>query len=167
MARPEKTQAMRALESAGIAYEPIYFPESIHDALGVAEHAGLPVEVVYKTLAVEVLEPAGGQWRKPALIVVAADRNLNMKKTALGLGVKRVGMARPAEAERVTGLKVGGISALALLGRGFRVYLDHTASRLDEIVVSAGKRGINLRLRRDDFMRLTAAQWIDASQPLD
>jgi prolyl-tRNA editing enzyme YbaK/EbsC (Cys-tRNA(Pro) deacylase) len=52
---------------------------------------------------------------------------------------------------------------LALLVRGFQVYVDQTAQRLTAFVVSAGQRGMNLRLRIDDFLRLTKAQFVDAS----
>ncbi|MCJ7512971.1 MAG: hypothetical protein MUO23_08375 [Anaerolineales bacterium] len=160
---PEKTLGMRALEREGIPYAPLYFPESIHDALGVAEHCGLPPEQVYKTLVVEVPNSARRQPPSFVLVLVPGGRSLDLKQAAVGLGVKRVAMARQDDAERLTGLKVGGISALGLLGKGIRVYLDDSARELDEIVVSAGRRGINLTLRRADFMRLTGAKWLRAS----
>lgn len=163
----KKTLAMRVLEARGISYQVVAFPDSIHDALGVAQHAGLPVEMVYKTLVVEELETGGrtpmGRPR-PLLVMVAADRNLDLKKVARAIGVKRVEMVTHSEAERLTGLKVGGISALALLEKGFRVYLDEQAVLLEEVVVSAGQRGLNLRLRVDDLVQVTAAEWIDACQ---
>lgn len=160
---PEKTLGMRALEREGIPYTPLYFPESIHDALGVAEHCGLPPEQVYKTLVVEVPNSARRQPPSFVLVLVPGGRSLDLKQAAVGLGVKRLAMARQDAAERVTGLKVGGISALGLLGKGIRVYLDESARELDEIVVSAGRRGINLTLRREDFMRLTGAKWLRAT----
>jgi Cys-tRNA(Pro)/Cys-tRNA(Cys) deacylase len=58
---------------------------------------------------------------------------------------------------------VGGISALALLNRGFAVYIDEPAIVLDFILVSAGQRGVNLRLDVDDLVRVTGAEYIDAS----
>jgi Cys-tRNA(Pro)/Cys-tRNA(Cys) deacylase len=168
MSRIEKTLAMRVLEGQGVAYDVIVFPESIHDALGVAVQAGLPPEMVYKTLVVEVVDrgertPPGRP--RPLLILVAAPRALDLRKASAGLGVKKIAMARQVDAERWTGLQVGGISALALLHRGFPVYLDEEAVVLDEFVVSAGKRGLNLRMRVEDFVRVTAAQWLDASAP--
>ncbi len=162
MSRAKKTLAMRVLEEHGVPYQVVAFPETIHDALGVAAHAGLPPHLVYKTLVVEVRD--GGPKPRPLLVLVAADRTLDLKKVARAVGVRRVEMAPQARAEHVTGLKVGGISALALLDRGFRVFLDRPASRLDEIVVSAGVRGVNLRLRVADFVRVTGAEWIDASR---
>lgn len=165
MAPIKKTLGMRLLEEHGVSYQVVAFPESIHDALGVAEYAGLRPSLVYKTLVVEVRDDAKrSPSARPLLVLVAADRTLDLKKVARAVGAKRVEMASQARAEQLTGLKVGGISALALLDRGFRVFLDRPASHLEEFVVSAGARGLNLRLRVDDFVRMTGAQWIDASR---
>lgn len=159
---------MHVLESRSVDYDVIEFPDSIHDALGVAEHAGLAPDAVYKTLVVRVVDPATAvpiKSAKPILIMLAAGSSLDLKKAAAGLRVKRVAMARHDEAERLTGLKVGGISALALLNRGFDVYLDEQAILLDLVVVSAGQRGLNLRLKVDDLMAATGARYLDSSRP--
>jgi Cys-tRNA(Pro)/Cys-tRNA(Cys) deacylase len=62
---------------------------------------------------------------------------------------------------------VGGISALALLNRPFDVFIDLEASQLTHILVSAGKRGVNLQLSVKDLIRITHARVIDASRPPD
>jgi Cys-tRNA(Pro)/Cys-tRNA(Cys) deacylase len=160
MSRIDKTLAMRILEGQNVPYEVVAFPDTIHDALEVAEHAGLPPENVYKTLVVQADEPGF----KPMLILLAADRSLNLKMAAQAVGARKVHMARHADAEHLTGLKVGGISALALLNKGFSVYLDEWATLLDFIVVSAGQRGLNLKLSVDDLIRVTAAQVVEVSE---
>ena len=63
-------------------------------------------------------------------------------------------MARHADAEKMTGLQTGGISALALLNRGFAIYVDEWITLLDFVYVSAGERGINLRVNVDDLRRI-------------
>ncbi len=157
--KEQKTLAMRVLEGQNVAYQVVEFPESIHDARGVAEHAGIPADHVYKTLVVQDNEPRS----KPLLVMVAADRSLDLKKLAQEVGVKKLQMARHVDAERLTGLKVGGISALALLNKGFSIYLDEEAILLDKIVVSAGQRGLNLRLDVDDLIRVTGAALVAAN----
>lgn len=163
MSRAIKTQALRLLEAQGVPFEEIAFPESIHDAIGVAELTGLSPEVVYKTLVVMIDPPNG----KPGLILVPAHAELDLKLAARQVGAKRVEMATQGEAERLTGLKVGGISALALTQRRWPVYLDRSASAHESIVVSAGRRGRNVRLPVEALLRLTGARWIEAGRPAD
>jgi Cys-tRNA(Pro)/Cys-tRNA(Cys) deacylase len=155
----KKLNSIRLLDSHGIAYEVLYFPDSIHSAQGVAEHVGVPAAQVYKTL---VLMNAR---HKPLLVLVAADQEVRVKQVAQAVGEKKLRMATHKEAEAVTGLRVGGISALALLHKGFPVYIDQQATYLDTILLSAGQRGINLRLPVNDFLRVTGATAIAATAP--
>jgi Cys-tRNA(Pro)/Cys-tRNA(Cys) deacylase len=55
------------------------------------------------------------------------------------------------------------MSALAVLDRGFQVYAEQAAQTLTAFVVSAGQRGLNVRMRVDDFMSVTQARFVDAS----
>jgi len=160
MARKQKkTLAMKALDAQNVSYEVIEFPSDVHSAIGVAEHTGVSPEQVYKTLV--VLNDAPGD--KPNLIMVAADQEIDLKRTAKALGIKKVRMASHNEAENLTGLQVGGISALALLNRRFNIYVDEPAILLEEILVSAGQRGLDVRLSIDDLMSVTGAEWLDAT----
>ena len=99
--------------------------------------------------------------------MIAGHRELDLKQVANEVGEKKVRMASYNEAEQLTGLKVGGISALALLNRPFDVFIDQEASQLSHILVSAGKRGINLQLSVNDLIRVTRARVIDASRTPD
>jgi Cys-tRNA(Pro)/Cys-tRNA(Cys) deacylase len=136
-----KTQALRLLDQRGIAYDEVVFPEAIHDAAGVAAFAGLRQGEVFKTLVVLTPPPEA----KPSLILEPADATLDLKQAAQAMGVKRLEMASRAQAERLTGLKVGGISALALTHKRWPVFIDRRAEPLETIVVSAGQRGRNVR----------------------
>ncbi|GCE19084.1 YbaK/EbsC family protein [Dictyobacter kobayashii] len=89
--------------------------------------------------------------------MVPANQELNLRHFAHEIGSKAVHMAGHDQAEKLTGLKVGGISALALLNRPFDVYIDGSASQFDEIAISAGQRGVNLQLKVDDIIKLTSA----------
>ncbi len=155
-----KTNAMRALEQRGVPYTAVTFSADIHSGDGVAAAIGEPASRVFKTLV--VLRERGG----PLLVVIPSDCELDLKRCAAAVGAKRVRMAAQKEAEALTGLLVGGISALALLGKGFTVYLDQAAERWDELYVSAGQRGINLRLRPGDFIAVTGAQIVAVTAPL-
>jgi Cys-tRNA(Pro)/Cys-tRNA(Cys) deacylase len=157
----DKTNSMRALETRKIAYDVYTFSPGVHSATGVAEAVGLPHHQVYKTLV--VMRSKG----KPMLIMIAGDQELDLKRVARAVGEKKVRMASHKEAEDLTGLQVGGISALALLNRGFDVFIDRPATELSHILVSAGKRGINLHVAVEDLMRMTRARVIEATQPRD
>jgi Cys-tRNA(Pro)/Cys-tRNA(Cys) deacylase len=74
-------------------------------------------------------------------------------------------MATQKEAESLTGLKVGGMSPLALYHGGFQVYIDHPATCLDKLPVSAGQRGVNLCLKATDLIHITGAAIVKATLP--
>jgi Cys-tRNA(Pro)/Cys-tRNA(Cys) deacylase len=154
----EKTNAMRALDARKIPYEVFDFSPDIHSAVGVAEEVGLPPDQVYKTLV--VLRPQG----KAMLVMIAGNQELDLKQVSREVGEKQVRMASHKEAEDLTGLQVGGISALALLNRPFEVFIDHPATELSHILVSAGKRGINLRVSVADLMYISQARVITATR---
>lgn len=153
----QKLNSMRLLDQKKIDYTVREFPDTIHSADGVADYFGLPHHVVYKTL---VVLPAKG---KPLLVMVAGSRELNLKQLARAVGEKKVQMAAKKDAERLTGLQTGGISALALMHKNFKVFIDRPALQLDTVLVSAGKRGVNLELAVSDLMNVTGAQPITAT----
>ena len=153
----KKLNSMRVLEAQGVRYEVLSFPDTIHAAVGVAAYYGLPPAQVYKTLVVILSQG------KPALVLIAADREIHLKRLAQALGEKKLRMATQKEAEAWTGLKVGGISALALFQRGFPVYMDRAAVALDEIIVSAGQCGMDIRLTVPDLVRVTGAALVEAT----
>ena len=158
--KENKTNSMRLLDAQKIPYTVHRFSPSIHSAQGVAEALGLPPGQVFKTLVVVPANEKG----KPLLAIVPGDRELDLKKLARLANAKKLRMASHREAEALTGLLVGGISALALLQKGWRVFLDASAQRYQEILVSAGQRGINLQLAVEDLCRITHAQVGDISR---
>lgn len=153
-----KLNSMRLLEKHNIPYEVTEFPDTERDAEVIAEILGVPAYLVYKTL---VVEPVGGG--KPFLALVAAHRQLDLKKMAVVSGFKKVSMAAHAEAEKLTGLKVGGISALALTHKNWTVYLDQSAASLEHFLVSAGQRGMDLRVPAMALIRVLNAKLADIS----
>ncbi len=158
--QPAKTMAMRALDARHIPYSTFTYPETIHSATEVAGLLGVAPGMVFKTL-VALADGKDGQRRM--LIVTPGDRELDMRLVARAVGAKSVAMASQREAERLTGLKVGGISPLALLNQRFEVYLDAPGAELDELYINGGQRGVNLRLRVADLLAVTGAQVIEAT----
>jgi Cys-tRNA(Pro)/Cys-tRNA(Cys) deacylase len=155
-----KNNAMRALEANNVPYEVISFAEDIRSAAGVAESTGLPPTQVFKTLVVLRADTTA------ILALVDGSSELNLKAVALAVGDKKVQMAGHNQAEKITGLKVGGISPLALLNRGFRVFIDRSVLEHTHVYLSAGERGKNVRVSVDDLLRITGAELIDCKQPV-
>lgn len=148
----QKTNAMRVLDARQIAYQAFPFDASIHSGVGVAQTLGVPPGQVFKTLV--VMRERG----RPILAIIPSDHELDLKRMAAAADEKRVRMATQREAEAKTGLLVGGISALALLDKGFDVFLDGAAEQFDAIFVSAGQRGLNLRVGVADLVAVTGAR---------
>ncbi len=169
MKAPEKTNAMRLLDSRKIAYRVTEYDPSreFHDAVGAAALMGVPVETVFKTLVVLRDPPASpgagvpGKTR-PILVMIPAHREVDLKLLAKELGEKKLRMATRREAEQLTGLQVGGISALALLNRGFEICLDASAQGLEKIHVSAGMRGTDVEVGVKDLIGVTRAKVVEA-----
>jgi Cys-tRNA(Pro)/Cys-tRNA(Cys) deacylase len=155
-----KPLAIRLLEQRRIAHEVFTFDASIRSAEEVARETGMPPDQVLKTLVVELDPPRG----KPYLVMMPSDLEIDLKVLAASLGVKKLRMASHRDAERYTGLRVGGISALALLTRGFGVLIERSAVIHPFVLVSAGQRGTDVRLAISDLMALTGARTVEAAQ---
>jgi Cys-tRNA(Pro)/Cys-tRNA(Cys) deacylase len=154
-----KTNAMRLLDVHGVPYTTFtYAGDSFHPADEVAEILGVALRLVIKTLVV-LADPG-----RRMLIMLPSDRELDLRLAARAVDAKSVRMAAQREAEQLTGLKVGGISALALPAKHFEIYLDTSAAQLDEMYISGGQRGVTLRMRVTDLLRITRARVIQASQ---
>ncbi len=162
--KPGKTNAMRVLDAARVAYTVHSYDAARHSADAVAALLGVAPAMVFKTL---VVLPESGQGR-PLLVLVPADRELDLKLlgTQPAVGEKRLRMASQREAESLTGLLVGGISPLALLQKGFRLFIDESVLTHERFYLSAGQRGLNLDVAVSDFLRVTNAQPVVTTAPL-
>ncbi len=153
-----KTNAMRLLDRQRIPYMAFTYPETIHSAEEVARLLDVPASQVFKTLVVLA------DGTRHLLVITPGDSELDMRLVAKAVGAKSVQMAPQREAERLTGLKVGGISPLALTDKPFEVYLDASGAVLEELYINGGQRGVNLRLRVADLLKVTRAKVIQATQ---
>lgn len=146
------TPATLVLDRAGVAYTLAtydYDPTADRIGLQAAKALGAPASEVLKTLIVKV-------DGKPACVVLASDREVSMKKLAAALHGKAAEMAPPADAERITGYRVGGVSPFGQKKR-LPTVLDAPAAGLDRAYVNGGQRGLQVRLAPADLMRLLDA----------
>ncbi|GAT88172.1 MULTISPECIES: Cys-tRNA(Pro) deacylase [Paenarthrobacter] len=144
------TPATAALAAAGV---PFVLHPYAHDpaassyGLEAAEVLGIDPDRVFKTLMVEV-------EGKLAVAIVPVSGNLDLKAAAAALGSKKAAMADPKAAERRTGYVLGGISPLGQRQPSPTV-LDESALAFDTILVSGGRRGLDIELAPADLLRLT------------
>jgi Cys-tRNA(Pro)/Cys-tRNA(Cys) deacylase len=155
----KKLNSMRFLEKHNVPYEVLEYEADTRDAEEVAERVGMPEYMVYKTLVVQSVATL-----KPMLVMIASDRHLDLKRMATAAGEKKVQMAAHVDAEKMTGLKVGGISALMLTDKNWPVYLDQPASQLQNICISAGQRGLQLRVPVMMLMQVLRARLAEVSR---
>ena len=150
------TAATLALSKAGVSFTPFpydYDPDAPRIGLQAAEALGKAPEQVFKTLMAEV-------DGKPVCVVVPSDSEVSMKKLAAAFGGKSAHMMKPADAERLTGFKVGGISPFGQRKRVPTV-IDETAELFDEVLINGGQRGLLVGLKPADAARVTEAKLVD------
>jgi Cys-tRNA(Pro)/Cys-tRNA(Cys) deacylase len=150
----------RLLDSRKITYSVYELPVEKLGAEETARILGVPLEIVFKTIVVLREKPG-----KPILAVVPGTGEVNLKGVASVLGEKKVHLSTQAEAEKLTGLQAGGISPLALINRGFTVLLDQSALAHEQIHISGGQRGLNIRLAVKALIALTNARTGDICLP--
>jgi len=152
------TRATKALEQAGVAFtlrSYDYDPGADSIGLAAAQALGVDPAQVFKTLMVL----ADG---KPACVVAPSDGEVSMKRVASALGAKAATMMRPADAERITGYKVGGISPFGQ-PRPLAAALDETALLWDAIFINGGQRGLQMLVAGEDVARVLSAVVADLS----
>ncbi|MGQ9849756.1 MAG: YbaK/EbsC family protein [Aggregatilineaceae bacterium] len=154
----KKLNSMRLLEAQGVAYKVHTYDEQITDGVGAAQAMGFPPSQVYKTLVVQLKDGY-------ALVMIAADQTLDLKRFAKAIGQKKASMPTKRGAEMATGLKTGGIGALALTHKRWEVYLDEAARQHETILVNAGQRGVNLEVKVDDLVRVLNAKVLKLTEP--
>ncbi|MBQ7247769.1 MAG: Cys-tRNA(Pro) deacylase [Lachnospiraceae bacterium] len=156
MAKKEvKTNAMRILERMKIPYEHFeYECDGFTDGAATADMLGLPHEAVYKTLVTL------GADKKNYVFVIPVDEELDLKKCARSVGVKSVQMIHVKELFALTGYVRGGCTSIGMK-KQFETRIDESAAGLDQIYVSAGRIGCQIRLAPGDLCKAAGAQYAD------
>ena len=150
------TPAIRLLKKQKIAHsvhEYDHDPNNTNFGLEASEKLGLSPDTVFKTLLV-----TDGKAYFVAILPVC--HLLNLKKMANAVGVKKLVMANPSDAERLTGYIVGGISPIGQKKR-LKTVIHSSAQNLDKMYVSGGKRGLDIGIAPDELVGVLTAQFCD------
>ena len=146
------TRATKMLERAGVAFTIHaydYDPDADRIGLQAAQSLDEAPERVLKTLMALV-------DGKPVCVIVPSDREVSMKKLAAAFGGKSAQMMKPAEAERLSGYKVGGISPFGQM-RTSKTAIEAQAMAHGLVFVNGGQRGLQVRLNPRDAAALLTA----------
>lgn len=148
----KSTRATKALEQAGVAFTVHaydYDPDADKIGLQAAAALGEAPQRVLKTLVALV-------DGKPVCVILPSDREVSMKKLAAAMGGKSAEMMKPAEAERVSGYKIGGVSPFGQTRR-LRSAIEEQALAQPYVFINAGQRGLQVRLAPRDAAALLEA----------
>lgn len=152
----EKTNVMRLLEQAGVAYTPHGYAHGKEhvDGVTVASILGLDPQRVFKTLVTK--GASGGYF----VFVLPADGTLDLKKAARAAGEKHVEMIHVNDINKVTGYIRGGCSPVGMKKR-YPTFVEESAQLWDTILVSAGRIGAQVELAADDLLAACGGEYAD------
>lgn len=142
----QKTNAARLLDKAGVKYELLaydYDPEDLN-ACHTAECLGVEPGRVFKTLVLE------GEKTGYFVCVIPADKEVDLKKAAVAASDKKAAMIPMKNLLSLTGYIRGGCTAVGMK-KPFRVFFDQSALNYEEFYVSAGARGLQLKVSPTEF----------------
>ena len=152
MSGPTKTNALRLLDAAGIAYGVREFDYNDADPCGTSDSALR--ERMFKTLV------ARGDRRGLLVFCIPVDQELDLKKCAAAAGDKRVEMIHQKELLPLTGYVHGGCSPVGMK-KALPTLFDETALLYDRIFVSAGQRGLQMEVAPEDLIHYVGADTAD------
>lgn len=146
------TRATKMLEQAGVA-----FTVHTYDYDGDADRIGLQAAEALGEAPSRVLKSLMALVDgKPVCVIVPSDREVSMKKLAAAFGAKSAQMMKPADAERLSGYKVGGISPFGQM-RPPRTAIEEQAMGHDLVFINGGQRGLQVRLNPHDAAKVLGA----------
>ncbi len=154
-----KTNAMRLLEQAGIAFriETYEFDEEHLSGEHVASQVSLPADQIFKTLVVR------GDKQGIMVFCIPVTMELDLKKAAKAAGDKKIEMTHVKELLGLTGYIRGGCSPVGMKKK-YPTWIDETAMLYDEIAVSAGVRGAQIIINPEALKIFTEAAYADVTQ---
>lgn len=152
----QKTNAMRELDSAGLAYGVHTYEVDESDLSGVhvASVLGQDPNCVFKTLV--TVAPVGGH----VVCCIPVGEELDLKRAAAAAGEKSLAMLHVRDLLAATGYVRGGCSPVGMKKR-FPTLIDETAQLFDTIMISGGRRGLQLEITPDDLATYCDATFAD------
>lgn len=158
MAKTEKTNVMRLLDSKKIPYRMHYYGDT--DAVSGTEVAavlGEAPEKVFKTLVTV------GRTKQHYVFIIPVEKELDLKKAASASGEKNIEMVKAKELLPLTGYIHGGCSPIGMK-KQFPTFMDASAAKQESVFVSAGKIGYQVELTPDDLSKMIPLSYTDLTE---
>ena len=150
-----KTNAMRILDRLKISYEyTTYECDEFTDGVQVADKLGYPHELVYKTLV--TIGKSGGYY----VFVIPIEAEIDFKKAARTVKEKSLEMLHLKDLTKVTGYIRGGCTAIGMK-KQFPTVIQESAKKLEQIHISGGRLGMQLKLSPFDLQKAENAEFAD------
>jgi len=155
-----KTNAVRILESAGIPFEfTTYEDDGEHvlergAAVRIAEKLGVDAGSVFKTIVMRT------ETKEICVFCQSAVNEINLKKARQAVGCKEINPVKPEELLGLTGYIRGGCTPIGMKKK-FRTFIDETVILYDQVCISGGQRGTQIKIKPDDLIKIAEAEVLD------
>ncbi len=156
----KKTNAMRILDGAKIAYRAVeYADDGEHElergaAKELAAKLGISPESCFKTIVMR------SESKEVLVFCQSADNEINVKKARTAAGVKELSPVKSSELLSLTGYVRGGCSPIGMK-RKYRTFIDSSVLQHEEVYISAGMRGEQIVIAPQDLITVTGASVTD------
>ena len=155
----KKTNAARLLDAKGISYDLAEYEVDENDlsATTLAKKLGQDVEQIFKTLVLR------GDKTGVFVCVIPGNAEVDLKKAANVSGNKNCAMVHQKELLGLTGYIRGGCSPLGMI-KPYPIFIHETCQLFDQIYISAGQRGLQLKLNPEDLIKMVEAEVCDVAE---
>ena len=155
----KKTNAVRLLDTMGIPYDLAEYEVDENDlsAVTLAKKIGQDVEQIFKTLVLR------GDKSGIFVCVIPGNNEVDLKKAAKISGNKSCAMVHQKELLGLTGYIRGGCSPIGMK-KPYPIYIHETCQLFDQIFISAGQRGLQLKLNPEDLIQITGSVVCDLAE---
>lgn len=156
----KKTNAMRILDGMKIPYEAKEYDDDGEHvlekgaAVRMAEKLGVSPSTVFKTIVMRT------ENKEICVFCQSAEHEINLKKARQAANCKEINPVKPEELLQLTGYVRGGCTPLGMKHK-FRTFIDKSILNCDKVCISAGQRGIQIKIKSEDLIKATNAEVVD------
>lgn len=156
----KKTNAMRILDGMKIPYEAKEYDDDGEHilekgaAVRMAEKLGVSPSTVFKTIVMRT------ESKEICVFCQSAEHEINLKKARQATNCKEINPVKPEELLQLTGYVRGGCTPLGMKHK-FRTFIDKSILNCEQVCISGGQRGVQIKIKPEDLIKATNAEVVD------